>query len=326
MSIVQPVWVIPYVDLPATFWQDVAARYPGLVREVYFPIPREITASGRGRQPDRHLDEFLEWPDLNKAVLVNPVVLDHPLEELAAPILVYLRHLNETYGVTSVTVTHPGLASSIRKALPQLHITASTLMSISSPAQLLAVAGLIDTIVPDNRLIRDLAALKRLRAAFHGEIRLIVNEGCIPGCLYRTQHFYEMGYCDGHPKSLCAPLLAEHPWLRLTGAWLLPRQLKYYQGLYDTLKIAGRSTLREPQRYFEVLDAYLLNQEILPDRIGGGPASVLEPLPVGDDWFEYVLQCDKNCNTCTVCPDYYKIMQFRLEARRSGMIAPAQTA
>lgn len=316
----KPIWVIPYIDHPISFWQDVAARYPGLVREVYFPIPRAITASGRGRQPDQRLEEFLGFPGLAKAVLVNPVLLDRPLEDLSGAILAYLRHLNETYGVTSVTVTHPGLARAIRAALPQMHITASTLMGISAPAQLLAVAGFVDTIVPDNRLVRDLAALKRLRAAFKGEIRLIVNEGCLPGCLYRTQHFYEMGYCDGLPKSLCGPLLAERPWLRLTGAWLLPRHLRYYQGLYDTLKIAGRSTLSDPKRYFEVLDAYLFNQEILPDRIGGGPASVNSPWPVGDDWFEYVLQCDKNCAACAVCSDYYKVMQFRLEVQRSGKV------
>ncbi|MEM2145019.1 MAG: hypothetical protein QW279_06645, partial [Candidatus Jordarchaeaceae archaeon] len=161
-------------------------------------------------------------------------------------------------------------------------------------------------ITPDNSLVRDLAGLRQLRAAFSGEIRLLVNEACLPGCLYRTQHFYEMGYGNFFPQSLCQPLLKAHPWLRLTGAWILPRHLAYYDGLYDTLKLAGRVTLQAPHRYLAVLAAYIRREPLLPREIGGGPASLLEPIDMPDELFAHILHCDKNCHNCTVCHDYYQ--------------------
>jgi hypothetical protein len=178
-------------------------------------------------------------------------------------------------------------------------------MGISTPAQVLMVQEFIDSIVLDNRLLRDLRGLQRMRRHFAGEMTLIVNEACLPGCVYRTQHFYEMGYADIVPQSLCQQTLAEMPWLRLTGAWILPRHL-HYDGLYDSLKLAGRVTLREPARYFQVLEAYTRRQEILPRDLGGGPASLIEPLEISDEMFEKTLHCDKNCLVCTACRDYYE--------------------
>jgi hypothetical protein len=233
-------------------------------------------------------------------------VLTRPVELIAPSMLCTLRWLQDEFGVQSVTLTNAKLARLIKETLPGWHVTASVLMGIGNPTQAWLVQDCLDAITVDNRLVRDLAGLKELRAAFSGEIRLIVNEACLPGCLFRTQHFYEMGYGDHFPESLCQQMLEERPWLRLTGAWILPRHLRYYDGLYDTLKLAGRVTLRDPQRYIGVLGAYVNRMPILPRDIGGGPASPLEAIDVTDEWFEYVLQCDKRCHVCSVCREQYQ--------------------
>ena len=44
--------------------------------------------------------------------------------------------------------------------------------------QALIAGDWLDAIGPDTRLVRDLAGLRRLRAVFDGEIRLLVNEAC----------------------------------------------------------------------------------------------------------------------------------------------------
>lgn len=297
-------WVIPYVDQDLSFWEEIADRFGAYVKEVYFPVPG--MASGRPKQPDRFTEAFLRYAPLPKAVLVNPIVLPRPVEEIAPGILVALRRLHDDFGVSSVTVTNLTLASMIKRTLPEFGITASVLMGIATPAQVLMVRDYVDVIAPDNWLVRDFRALKRLRRAFPGEIRLIVNEACIPGCPYRTQHFYEMGYGDFYPQSLCQQMLEERPWLRLTGAWILPRHLHYYDGLYDSLKLAGRVTLRDRPRYLTVLNAYIHREEILPRDIGGGPASVLEAVDMPDELFEYILRCEKDCHVCSVCRDYYE--------------------
>lgn len=297
-------WVIPYVDQDLSFWVEIADRFGAHVKEVYFPMPG--MATGRSKQPDRSMETFLRHVPLPKAVLVNPIVLPRPVEGAAPTVLASLERLRDQYGVTSVTVTNLALARLIKKTLPEFNVTASVLMGVATPAQVLMVQDYVDAIAPDNRLVRDLEGLRRLRQAFSGEIRLLVNEACIPGCPFRTQHFYEMGYGDSYPQSLCEQMLEELPWLRLTGAWILPRHLGFYDGLYDSLKLAGRVTLRDRSRYLEVLNAYIHREEILPRDIGGGPASVLETIDLSDELFEFILHCDKNCHVCSVCQEYYK--------------------
>ncbi|MGD8623606.1 MAG: hypothetical protein PVF47_16255 [Anaerolineae bacterium] len=299
-------WIVPYVDQPVAFWQEVAARFGDQIEEVYFPVPDGQFASGRSPQPEEHLAAFLQAAPLPKAAVVNPIVLPRPAEAVAPEVVAVLRRLQGDYGVRSVTVANLDLARAIKEALPGLAVAASVLAGISSPVQALIAGDWVDAIGPDTRLVRDLEGLGRLRAAFGGEIRLLVNEACLPGCLFRTQHFYEMGYGQGYPLSLCQGVLAARPWLRLTGAWILPRHLHYYDGLYDSLKLAGRVTLRDPARYLAVLAAYVERASILPRDIGGGPASPLNGIDVSDEWFEFVLHCDKRCDACSVCREQYQ--------------------
>jgi hypothetical protein len=298
-------WVIPYVDQSLDFWAEIEGRFGAKVKEVYFPMPGGRFATGRSRQPEDRLFEFLRHVSLPKAVLVNPIVLPGPVDEMAPGVVAALQQLSDAFGVQSVTVTSLELARVIKESLPDFVVAASVLMGVASPLQALVVRDYVDVVAPDTSLVRDLAGLERLRLAFPKEIRLLVNEACIPRCPYRIQHFYEMGYGETFPLSLCQQMLEERPWLRLTGAWLLPRHLKHYDGLYDTLKLAGRVTLRDADRYLTVLDAYVHRKPILPSEIGGGPASPLEAFDISDEWFEYVLRCDKRCATCTICREHY---------------------
>lgn len=299
-------WVIPYVDQDPGFWEEIADRFGPHIREVYFPVPSGVIASGRSRQPEAFMEAFLQRAPLSKSVLVNPIVLARPVEEMGPHIVEILKQLYNDYGVSRVTVTHPALARLIKNTLPAFTVTASVLMGIATPLQALMVQDYVDVIVPDSRIIRDWRSLSQLRQAFSGEIRLIVNESCLPGCPYRSQHFFEMAYGDFFPQSLCQQTLEEHPWLRLTGAWILPQHLGYYAELCDSFKLAGRVTLRDRAKYLNVLNAYINGEPLGPVDIGGGPASMLAQVDISAQWFEYVLHCDKNCHACSVCKDYYK--------------------
>ncbi len=298
-------WIIPYVDQPPTFWEEISNQFGEHIRSVYFPMPRDVIASGRPPQPNSFMDSFLRC-SLPKTVLVNPVVLPQAAEQVAPAIIDMLKRLYDDYGINSVTVANAILARLVKEALPRFRVGASILMGIYTPAQVLMVQEFVDSIVLDNRLLRDLRGMHRMRHTYAGEICLIVNEACLPGCVHRTQHFYEMGYSDTAPLSLCQQTLDEMPWLRLTGAWILPQHLHYYDGLYDTLKLAGRVTLRDPARYFQVLDEYIERKNALPNKIGGGPASPLDPIHISDAFFEKILHCDKNCLLCATCRNYYQ--------------------
>lgn len=79
-----------------------------------------------------------------------------------------------------------------------------------------------------------------------------------------------------------------------------------YDGIYDELKLAGRVTLRDPKKYLTVLDAYIQRKPLPPNEIGGGPASMLEPIDIIEEFFAQTLHCGHQCQTCTICQKYYQ--------------------
>ena len=299
-------WSIPYIDQPVEFWQELAAEHPGVKFEVYFPLPEEVLGSGRPPQPSEHMDEFLRCCPLPKNVLVNPLTLPAPVDAVAPRVVAALQQLQDECGIRSATVSNLLLASRLRRDLPSLHLTASTLMDVAEPYQLQTIEGICDTVVAPTRIMRDRPALRRLRAAWRGRIHLLVNEACLPACPYRTQHFHEMGNGFKEPKSLCQELLAAEPWLRMTGAWVLPQHLHLFGGLFDGLKLAGRATLQDPARYAAVLRAYIRRVPMTPDQIGGGPASVLKPIDIGEEFYAETLECGRECHLCSKCREVHK--------------------
>jgi hypothetical protein len=313
-----PLWVIPYIDQPLDFWTKIHEAFDGHIRNVYFPLPSGVIGSGRPIQPKKHLHELLRRSPFALSVLANPVTLPEPLEIVAPRVIEELRLLAGEFGVAEVTVTDIRLAERIRCELPRLALVASSLMGIERPDQLLALSGVCDGLVPSTRILRDLPALERLRRAFPGRLRLIVNEGCLPSCPFRVQHFYEMTMPLQHPKSLCDDFLRRTPWLRLTGSWVLPQHLRFFEGLYDELKLSGRVTLRDERDYLRVLSAYVHRLSLTPDLIGGGPASVLEPIEVTESFYAETLRCGRHCQDCRVCRSYYDQALERLGSPRGS--------
>lgn len=308
-------WVIPYIDQPPAFWERIAGDYPGLIKEVYFPMPGGSIGSGEPPQADAHLCELLRHAPLPCSVLLNALTLPRPVEAIAPPVIEAVKRLHGEYGLAGATVTNLTLAARVREAIPDLPLTASCLMQISLPSQVAMLEGIIDTIVPDIRIIRDLPALRVLKESFAGRIRLMVNEACLPGCPFRVQHFHEMGSGFPYPLSLCEETLARHPWMRLTTGWILPQHLHLYEGTYDELKIAGRVTLRDPRHFRRVLDAYVHRLPLPPGDLGGGPASVIEPIEITEAFFAKTLTCGHNCHACRLCRDYYEAAIANLKGR-----------
>jgi hypothetical protein len=311
-------WAIPYIDQPLSFWQEVHRRFGSAIREVYLPLPRNLLASGRPEQGSEHLEDFLRHTPMPVAVLLNPVVLPQPVAQMAPQLIEALERLRSFTRLNGVTVADCTLARILKEHLPDLALTASVLMDVAQPHQANQLRGLCDALVPASRIMRHYAALRALRRAFAGTLRLMVNEGCLPDCLMRTQHFFEMGYAAETPLSLCGKLVAEQPWMRLTSSWVLPQHLHLFDDLADEFKLAGRATLQRPEQYLEVLDAYVNRRPLTPDVIGGGPASVATPLKIGESYYRTTLHCDKQCHVCPICRDYYRQATARLNRHVPG--------
>jgi hypothetical protein len=296
---------LPYIDQPLEFWQRLR-EHRQLIEEIYFPIRAEVVPTGRPRQSQNYLYTFLTMADLPKAVLINPIVLPKSLAQIQDDILRELAILHDSYSVERVTVTDLLLARAIKQHLPQLRLSASVLLRIQSPQQLPYLQDLFDSITVDTAINRNLPMIRSIRHIFQGRIKLIVNEGCLPLCPLRTQHFYEMASDRAHPESLCEDLLQEQPWLRLTSGWIPPQFLSLYEDAVDVIKLAGRVTLQNPQKYLDVFTAYRMGATLPVNELGCGPAGLLQDVPITKEFFQFTLTCDKNCVACVVCRDYYE--------------------
>jgi hypothetical protein len=298
----------PYLDQPKAFWRRVAAELGDRLSEVYFPLPREVFGSGRPVLPSEHLFDFLELDEIPKNVLLNPVSLEETCEAALERLLPYLEMLTARYRIDGFTVVDPRLVPDLRRVFPGMTCCASTLMEISRPAQLEPIRGLFDALVPASWLVRAPGALAELRAAFAGEIKLLVNEGCLAWCEHRRDHFLQMNSGMPAPPTLCRETLERRPWLRLTGAWILPQHLDLLDGLYDVAKVAGRGTIHSPKQWMEITTAYSDRRPLTPERIGAGPAGVADPWPIERSHFKTMLRCDKACDSCDACRRYYESM------------------
>jgi hypothetical protein len=299
------IWSIPYIDQPISFWHEVFEKYGTFIEAVYFPIPLDNIPSGRPLQPTSHLMEFLKGCPFERAVLVNPIILSRSVKEISKPIIEKIKQLYDEYHLCTVTVANLMLAERIKASIPEIKLTASVLMDVFCANQVEMLNDVFDVLVPSSRIVRNLPALQALRKSFEGLIKIIVNEGCLPNCIFRTQHFYEMGAGIEYPHSLCNELLAKKPWLRLTGSWILPQHLNYYDGVYDRLKLSGRVTLQNPEYYKEVLDAYIHLKKRLPNRIGGGPVCGMLSKPIDGAFYKKTLYCSKECSRCSICKEEY---------------------
>lgn len=307
-------FVIPYVDQGLRFWEKISVMFGSHIKEVYFPIQESLVGTGRPALADKHLPEFLESGILPVALLINPVVLHRPVEELSGLITEKIEFYIKSYNITGVTISNLALAGILRASFPDLHLTASTLMEIFNEQQLVMLSEVFDCIVPSGRVLRNFKTLKMLRRKFNGKIRIMVNESCLPSCVYRTQHFFEMSNHEiKNPQSLCSALLNQKPWLRLTGGWILPQHLHLIKEFYDEIKLSGRISLQKDDRYFTVLDSYINGKSLYPHEIGGGPASVNTLVPIEEDFYSYTLSCKKDCLTCDICHNYWAIHKAKYE-------------
>lgn len=304
-SSVKRKWTIPYIDQPLSFWQEIADEFASDIKEVYLPLPFDIISSGEPVQPDKHKEAFLKSGLLKCSALLNPIILAKPVEEMAEKIIEELKKWRSEYNLVSATVTNLTLAMRVHEAIPDLSLTASCLMQISRPNQVEMINGVFDYLVPSPLIVRDLPALEVLRDAFTGKIRMLVNESCLPGCPYRTQHFFEMGCNHPHPLSLCNELLDKQPWMRLTGGWVLPQHLHLYDNCCDEYKLGGRVTLRKVEDYYRVLSSYIYRRKMLPNEIGGGPGTVRLPIEISESYFKKTLYCRQQCHICTTCQEYF---------------------
>jgi len=297
---------IPYIDQPLSFWEALAERWRDRIAGVYLPPADERLPTGRPRQPREHLEELFARPPFRLSLLLNGIPEDPGEGGTRDLVWGQIERLGGQDKIAQVVLSRLDLAELVRERFPGIQLAASVLMDVRTGEEAMRLNGLFDALVPSSAVLRDLDALKEIRRSFNGTVRLLLNEGCLRTCPFREEHFREMAGGVLQPGTPCESLLAEEPWLCLTGAWVLPQHLWMYQGVYDELKLSGRVTLRDPKRYLRVLDGYLLGRFLSPHQIGGGPGAPRHPIFVESDFFRETLRCGGRCGDCSTCRSYYE--------------------
>ena len=68
------------------------------------------------------MQAFLRDCPLGLTVLLNPITLSQPVEEVAPRVVEALRRLHGDYGLVGATVCNLSLATRVREALPGLQL------------------------------------------------------------------------------------------------------------------------------------------------------------------------------------------------------------
>mgnify|MGYP000291886739 CR=1 FL=1 len=230
-----------------------------------------------------------------------------------------LAHLEDAVGgVQTVTTTSPAVAHAVKRHFPKVRTRASVNMRLGEVQALEQVADLFDDYCVRREHNRDLEHLRRLKtwADANGKrLCLLANSGCLYACSFQTFHdnlvahdaeVDEVERMEGFEPFACRRACQQRErWPALLQAtWVRPEDLRHYDGLFDTVKLATR--MHQHPRL--VLDAYVRRShrgnllDLLEPGLGPFLApGILDNTRFPDDWFRKTSTCGRHCENCEYC-------------------------
>ena len=240
-------------------------------------------------------------------------------EKLANTVISVIQYLEETVGgVEIITTASLAIAHTIRKHFPKMEIRASVNMRIGTIKGMEYIADLFDSFHVQRDYNRDLAHLKKLRTwadKAGKKLIMLANSGCFAFCSGQIFHdnlvAHESEICevknlqDFNPYVCHRALRDRKNWpMVLQNTWVRPEDLHYYEGLFDTVKLATRmhtlpglviGAYARGYHYGNTLDLF---------EPGFGPAFapyIIDNTAFPADWFERTTACNKDCTQCNYC-------------------------
>jgi len=313
------------------FSQLVEAYRPH-ISELFFPW--QDIATGRSSVATRH--GYTDWTaqarteEELRAIRAMGVKLDllfngncyggYALsEKLANTVISTVRHLEDAVGgVEIVTTTSPAVAHTLKKHFPGVEVRASVNMKIGTVKGMQYLSDLFDSFHVQRDYNRDLPHLRMLKkwADANGKkLVLLANSGCFAHCSGQSFHdnlvAHESEICevdnlkDFTPYVCWRALKDRANWpMLLQNTWIRPEDLHYYEGLFDTVKLATRMHSLPGM----VIDAYARGRfygntlDLFEPGFGRAIAPyVINNAAFPDDLFQKTAECDKLCHKCGYC-------------------------
>ncbi len=229
-------------------------------------------------------------------------------------------YLGRELGLASVTTASPLVAKFIKSNFSGIDVRASVNMGIGTPEGLGYVKDYFDSLYVKRELNRDMAALGRMKAACDSlgkQMYLLANSGCLNYCSAHTfhdnlvAHEAEIAKMDNGYQfvGVCREFLAtpegRERWLSVT-SFIRPEDMHLYEGTVSAVKLATRVN-PSPER---ILNAYFsgsyrgeLPRILEPDHSDLFHPTIIDNTKIDNSHTEYVLTCNKRCESCGRCAD-----------------------
>ena len=296
------------------------------IREIYLNAPQTITGSGRvgGETTEEAFIATVQRihdANIRVDITMNSTCdgADWYEEETVARQIGFVRRMHEEHGVEAVTLANPFLIERARGACPELEISASVLSVIDcfSRAEAFAQAG-ATTMTVDTSINKNLKLLQHITDRLGVEIKLMVNEGCLDKCPFRSFHMNYISHKSRETASegtafsfACGDITKNDPGQIFKSNWVRPEDLHRYEKVTGFFKIVGRDML--PSKVLRCTQAYLEESydgnlfDILCSSIGyygiEYSAHVDNKALDRTSLFKRTSTCNRQCHTCTYCND-----------------------
>lgn len=312
---------------------DMDGRGGNRVREVYMGVPQQIAGSGRaGSDGEQTMEEFesVVAHVRSRGVRVDMTMnatcggSDWYAPERMAATVGFVRRMHEEHGVEAVTLANPVYVQAVRRACPDIEISASVLAGIDCYGKALAFADAgATTVTVDTGVNRDLDLLAAIQSQAGLEVKLMVNEGCLNRCPFRLFHMNlishrsKEGAREGDDFSFsCGSRVEKDPAEIFRSNWVRPEELALYagRGAARFFKIVGRDmlaskVLRASGAYMdESYDGNLL--DLLCSSLGFynvEHSAYVDNKQLGESgYFDRLSTCDRRCYQCHYCEELAK--------------------
>ncbi len=300
------------------------------IDSIYFAPSSPLIPSARNSGYNRHaeinlyndLNEFSE-EGFNLNILFNGLCYGGEIhsEKTFSLILDTIGFYREKFNITDATFIDCNHAIACRKNFPSIRRNASINMFIRDLSSYNSASKVFNVINIDRMVNYNIEFLKKCKEDNPGtELKLLVNEACINGCLLRALHFAHLSHSNGKFNGNCYKRYKNNSTGELLSSQMvMPQYLKFYEGFVDTIKISRRDRILSdaPEDYINVIKAYMdgdlsipvidlaccggLYQYIAQEIKSESPLMKIKCKDIPEEHFFKKTTCIQNCYDCNYC-------------------------
>jgi collagenase-like PrtC family protease len=221
-------------------------------------------------------------------------------------------------GLDFVTTTSPFIARMVKKNFPEVKTRASVNMRIGNIIGMRYLEELFDGFYIQRDYNRNLVHLKEVKEWTDSKgktLHLLANSGCMKFCSGQVFHdnvvahekyIKEIQNVEDFNTAICWDYYAKKEnWVSLMqNTWIRPEDIHKYEGLFTSVKLATRMTLRP----LSVIKAYIAGEyrgNLLdltePNHTAALKGYCIDNKKFPSDWFERASSCSGKCHNCNYC-------------------------